>query len=271
MPISEAGYPLAAAVSPRVQVVETTGSTNADVVESVVADPERWPHLSLLLTNDQRAGRGRLDRSWTTPAGTALAVSVVVRVPDLPVEARGWIPLLAGAAMTRALAEQLYGTGHAARLKWPNDVLLDGGKICGILAEVVPGHPDVVVVGAGVNTRMPRTDLPVATATSFAAVGLECDEDKLLADYLRALDEQLSALLASRGDAAASGVLGEVQTVCSTLGTDVIVSLPDGSKLEGRAARIDGEGRLVVESGDVLTTVSAGDVTHVRLSGHLGR
>src|SRR5690349_2717393 len=134
MPISEAGYPLAAAVSPRLQVVETTGSTNADVVAAVVEDPERWPHLAVLLTNDQRAGRGRLDRSWTTPAGTALAVSVVVRVPGLPVEARGWIPLIAGAAMTRALAEQLYGTGHAARLKWPNDVLLDGGKICGILA-----------------------------------------------------------------------------------------------------------------------------------------
>lgn len=269
MPISEAGYPLAAAVSPRLQVVETTGSTNADVVAAVVEDPDRWPHLSVLLTNDQRAGRGRLDRSWTTPAGTALAVSVVVRVPGLPVEARGWIPLIAGAAMTRALAEQLYGTGHAARLKWPNDVLLDGGKICGILAEVVPGHPDVVVVGSGVNTRMPRTDLPVATATSFASVGLECDEDKLLADYLRALEEQLQALLTANGDAGASGVLAEVETLCSTLGTDVVVSLPDGSKLEGRAQRIDGAGRLVVESGDVLTTVAAGDVTHVRLQGHL--
>jgi BirA family biotin operon repressor/biotin-[acetyl-CoA-carboxylase] ligase len=270
MPISEDGFPLAAAVSPRLQVVETTGSTNADVVAAVVEDPGAWPHLALLLTNDQRAGRGRLDRSWTAPAGTALAVSVVVRVAGLPVEARGWIPLLAGAAMTRALAEQLYGTGHSARLKWPNDVLLDGGKICGILAEVVPGHPDIVVVGSGVNTRMPRTDLPVATATSFESFGLECDEDKLLADYLRALDEQLSALLAAHGDAAAAGVLGEVESLCSTLGVEVVVSLPDGSKLLGRAQRIDPEGRLVVETGDVVTTVAAGDVTHVRTQGHLG-
>jgi BirA family biotin operon repressor/biotin-[acetyl-CoA-carboxylase] ligase len=270
MPISEDGFPLAAAVSPRVQVVETTGSTNADVVAAVVEDPDAWPHLSLLLTRDQRAGRGRLDRTWTAPAGTALAVSVVVRVGGLPVQARGWIPLIAGAAMSRALAEQLYGTGHAARLKWPNDVLLDGGKICGILAEVVPGHPDIVVIGSGVNTRMPRTDLPVATATSFESVGLECDEDKLLADYLRALEEQLSALMTAHGDAEASGIHAEVESVCSTLGVEIVVSLPDGSKLLGRAKSIDPTGRLVVETGDVLTTVAAGDVTHVRLQGHLG-
>ncbi len=68
MPIPAAGYPLAAAHSPRVQVVETTDSTNADVIAAVTADPEGWPHLSLLVTDDQRAGRGRLDRSWTAPA-----------------------------------------------------------------------------------------------------------------------------------------------------------------------------------------------------------
>jgi BirA family biotin operon repressor/biotin-[acetyl-CoA-carboxylase] ligase len=264
MPIPEDGYPLTAAVSPRVQVVETTDSTNADVLSSADADPAAWPHLSVLLTNDQRAGRGRLDRSWTTPPGTALAVSVLVRVPDLPVPARAWIPLVAGAAMARAIGEQVRGTGHDARLKWPNDVLLDGGKICGILAEVVPAQPDAVVIGSGVNTRMPRTDLPVATATSFESVGLECDEDRLLADYLRALDEHLGALTAAGGDAAASGILREVGELCSTVGSDVVVSLPDGSKLEGRAQSIDDDGRLVVASGDVLTAVSAGDVVHVR-------
>ncbi|MFH8250724.1 biotin--[acetyl-CoA-carboxylase] ligase [Microbacterium sp. B2969] len=264
MPIPEAGYPLAAAVSPRVQVVPSTDSTNADVVAAVSEDPEAWPHLSLLLTTDQRAGRGRLDRTWTAPPGTALAVSVVVRMHALPVPARGWIPLIAGAAMARAIGAQLLGSGHSARLKWPNDVLLDAGKVCGILAEVVPGLPDAVVIGSGINTRMPRTDLPVATATSFEAVGLESDDDRLLADYLAALDELLRALAAAGGDADAAGVRAEVEGLCSTLGSDVVVSLPDGSKLVGRAQRLDSDGRLVVESGDVLTTVSAGDVVHVR-------
>lgn len=265
MSIPTGGYPRTATVSPRVQVVESTGSTNADVVRHVVEDPEEWPHLSMLLTTDQRAGRGRLDRSWVAPPDTALAVSVVVRVGAIPVAARGWIPLIAGAAMTRAVKAQLAGTGHFAALKWPNDVLLDGLKVCGILAEVVPGHPEIVVVGSGVNTRMQPVDLPVSTATSFAAVGLECDEDRLLADYLTALDDLINALGAAQGSAVASGVLAAVQAECSTIGSEVAVSLPDGEMMRGRATRIDEDGRLVVEQdSEFESAVSAGDVVHVR-------
>jgi BirA family biotin operon repressor/biotin-[acetyl-CoA-carboxylase] ligase len=264
MPIPEKGYPRAAEISPRLQVVETTDSTNADVLTAAADDPAGWPHLSALVTTDQRAGRGRLDRTWTTPPGTALAVSVLVRVAGLPMHARGWIPLAAGAAMTRAVAAQLTGTGNSAGLKWPNDVLVDGGKISGILAEVLPGNTDAVVIGAGVNTAMTRPDLPVSTAISFAALGLECDDDRLLADYLRALDEHLHALLSSHGDAAASGVLGEIEALCNTLGRDVSVALPDGSSLSGRAQRIDADGRLVVATGVDEVAVSAGDVVHVR-------
>jgi BirA family biotin operon repressor/biotin-[acetyl-CoA-carboxylase] ligase len=264
MSIPLEGYPRAAAVSPRLRIVESTDSTNADLVRAATAAPEQWPHLSAILTTDQRAGRGRLDRTWTAPQGTGLAVSVLVRVPDLPMEARGWIPLIAGAAMARAVIDQLRGTGHSAGLKWPNDVLLDGGKLSGILAEVVPAQPDSVVIGAGVNTRMTRADLPVETAISFAATGLDADEDRLLATYLTALDEQLSALTLAHGDAAASGVLGEVEALCTTLGSDVVVSLPDGTRLTGRAQRIDPAGRLVIASGDEETAVSAGDVVHVR-------
>ncbi|UUT35759.1 biotin--[acetyl-CoA-carboxylase] ligase [Microbacterium elymi] len=255
-------YPRTAAVSPRVQVRSSTGSTNADVAAAVAADPLGWPHLSLLLTHDQRAGRGRLDRSWTAPPGTALAVSVLVRVADVPPAARGWIPLIAGAAMTRAIRAQLGGSGHSAALKWPNDVLVDGGKICGILAEVVA--PDAVVIGSGINTTMARVDLPVVTATSFAAIGRTVDEDRLLADYLVALDEQLTALARSGGRAAEAGVRGEVEALCATIGADVRVSMPDGSTLEGRAQRLDDEGRLVVQSGATEIAVSAGDVVHVR-------
>ena len=86
----------------------------------------------------------------------------------------------------------------------------------------------------------------MTTATSFAAVGLEVDEDALLADYLRAVDEQLAALAAAGGDAAAAGVLGEIEALCTTIGAEVRVSLPDGTLLEGHAQRIDPSGRLVV-------------------------
>lgn len=263
MSIPAEGYPLAAAVSPRLQVVETTDSTNADVVAAVVADETAWPHLSALVTTDQRRGRGRLDRTWVAPPGTAIAVSVVVRVPGLPAPARGWIPLMAGAAMTRAVSAQL-PESHRVALKWPNDVLADGRKICGILAEVVPGHLDTVVVGAGVNTRMTEVDLPVSTAVSFAVLGQEADEDRLLADFLSALDEQVQALLVARGDAAGAGVKAGIEEICATLGSDVTVSLPDGTLLAGRAERIDESGRLVVVSNGAEIPVAAGDVTHVR-------
>jgi len=234
------------------------------MLASAAREPHAWPHLSVLLTDDQRSGRGRLDRSWQAPPGAALAVSVLVRADALPAHSRGWIPLVAGAAMARAVAAQVAEAGHDARVKWPNDVLLDGAKLCGILAEVVPGHPDAVVVGAGVNTRMTAEQLPVPTATSFAIAGLAVDEDRLLADCLTALDEQLRALEAAHGDAAAAGVLAEVEALCATLGREVSVSLPGGSTLEGRAQRIDPDGRLVVMTGLAETAVAAGDVVHVR-------
>ncbi|MFT4211414.1 MAG: biotin--[acetyl-CoA-carboxylase] ligase [Microbacterium sp.] len=264
MSTPEHGYPLVAQISPRVQVVDTTGSTNADVVAAAAADPGGWPHLSLLLTTDQRHGRGRLDRTWTAPAGTALAVSVVARVPGLPVHARGWIPLIAGTAMARAVGAQLGPAALDVAVKWPNDVLVAGKKICGILAEAVPAHPDAVVVGAGVNTRMRPEDLPVTTATSFAALGHEADEDRLLADYLTQLRDLLAALTDAGGDAEAAGIRDAVSAACATLGAEVTVSLPDGSQLTGTAARLDAEGRLVVAREGVEAVVAAGDVTHVR-------
>ena len=264
MSIAPHGYPRAAAVSPRLQVAETTGSTNADLLKAAAANFDQWPHLSVVLTTDQRTGRGRLDRTWTAPPDTGLAISVLVRVGALPTPARAWIPLIAGAAMARAVFQQVRGTSHTAGLKWPNDVLLDGGKLSGILAEVVPEHPDAVVIGAGVNTRMTRADLPVDTATSFASVGLDVDEDRLLADYLVALDTRLTALTAASGDAAAAGILGEIEALCTTLGSAVVVTLPDGARLHGRAQRIDPDGRLVVVQDGAETAVSAGDVVHVR-------
>ena len=259
-------YPRLSAVAARVEAVPRTGSTNADLVAAASAAPGALPHLSVLLTHDQTGGRGRLDRSWVAGPGQALAVSVLVRIAGVPVADRGWIPLVAGAAMTHAVAAQL--PQHRVRMKWPNDVLVDGRKVCGILAEALTSDRDGVVVGSGVNTRMTRVDLPVPTATSFAALGIEVDEDALLADYLTALDEQLRALAATGGDAGAAGVRAEVEALCVTLGQEVAVSLPSaeatGAVLRGRAQRIDADGRLVVAAGGAETAVSAGDVVHVR-------
>ncbi|MGW9112812.1 biotin--[acetyl-CoA-carboxylase] ligase [Microbacterium sp. NPDC055683] len=236
-----------------------TGSTNADLVRAV----DGWPHLGVLVTRDQRAGRGRLDRTWIAPPGAALAISVVLRVPGLPLSARSWIPLAAGLAMRDAVAAQ--APAHAVGVKWPNDVLVaDGGglrKICGILAEAAQ---DAVVVGAGVNTRLAADELPVPTATSFAALGLTADDDALVAAYVTRLDDLLGRLSRAEGDAVASGVRDEVAAACVTLGREVTVSLPDGGALRGTATAIAPDGRLVVDAVEGDVAVSAGDVVHVR-------
>lgn len=258
MPIPTEGYPLAAAVSPRFQVIDTVASTNAKLLHDVESDADAYPHLSVLMTRDQRAGRGRLDRSWTAPAGTALAVSVLLRVGAVAATDRGWIPLIAGAAMTRAVAAQL--PGHEVSLKWPNDVLVHRQKICGILAEVLPADPHVVVVGAGVNTTMTAAELPVTTATSFAALGREADEDRLLADYLTFLRDDIAALAVHGGTAVAPAI----GALCATIGREVVASLPGDTVVRGVAERLDEQGRLVIVADGVETVVSAGDVVHVR-------
>jgi len=255
---ADPGYPLAAAVTPRLQVAGTVDSTNEKLLADVAADPLGHPHLSVLLTRDQRAGRGRLGRSWTAPPGTALAVSVLLEVGAVAHADRGWIPLVAGSALRRAIAEQLVGLD--VTLKWPNDVQVSGLKISGILTEVLATDPHRVVVGAGVNTTMSEADLPLPTATSFAALGREVDEDRLVAAYLTALRDGIAALAVS----GSAGVAEEIAQVCSTLGSDVAVSLPDGTTLNGRAERLDADGRLVVATGGTEAVVSAGDVVHVR-------
>lgn len=248
--------PLTAAVASQLEVLSAAGSTN-EILSERARESLSTPHLSVILTDNQTAGRGRLGREWTAPPGASLAVSVLLR--RLPsADARGWIPLAAGVAMADAIAEQL--PHHDVAVKWPNDVLVDGRKICGILAQATQ---DAVVVGTGVNTAMTASQLPVPTATSFAVLGVEADADRLVATYLRALD-RLVADLAAAGDAVKSGLHAAVSERCATIGLDVKVSLPGDSVLVGTATALDANGRLLVLAGGTERPISAGDVVHVR-------
>lgn len=238
--------------APRVELREFSNSTNAELRDSL-RDGGEWPHGSVMLTRDQRQGRGRIDRSWSLPAGAGLAVSVLVRLDD--VSEPGWIPLAAGAAMAGAIDEQL----SYVELKWPNDVLVEGRKICGILAEVV--EPGVFIVGSGINTAMTAHQAPVRTATSFAMLGREADEDQLVASYWERLMTVLEML--------AEGRVGEVRSfvgdALGTIGRDVRAEMPDGTVVEGVAKTLDGAGRLVIvdDAGD-RTAVAAADIVHLR-------
>jgi BirA family transcriptional regulator, biotin operon repressor / biotin---[acetyl-CoA-carboxylase] ligase len=261
-------FPRAAAVSPRLEYLEHTGSTNDDLVARATGpDAASWPSLSVVVTTDQRTGRGRLGRSWVAPAGDSLAASVLLRIEGVPVERWAWVPLLAGAAMTRAVRSALESVPEPVpevMLKWPNDVLIDGAKVSGILCELLPA---AVVVGSGVNVSLGDEDLPTLTSTSLALAGVaDPDADALLAAYLTELANLVGRFSAAAGDAEAAGIRDEVQQLCGTIGTDVRVHLPDGTFLEGRATGIDGLGRIVVRSAtaSVPTAIAAGDVTHLR-------
>lgn len=252
--------PLSRGVAPHLQVIASTGSTNADLSDRVrTGGVEPW---TVLVTDDQRAGRGRLGRTWTAPPGASLAVSVAVPLAGVD-RAAGWIPLAAGLALRDTLATLL--PGRAVVVKWPNDVLVVGEsgerKICGILAELVDR---MVVLGSGINTAMTAEQLPVPTATSLAVEGGDPDADAVLSGYLVRLRGHVDALAARGGDADASGLRAAVIAACSTLGRDVDVELPDGARLGGRATDLDAEGRLVVATGGGPRTVTAGDVVHVR-------
>ncbi|CAN5518065.1 biotin--[acetyl-CoA-carboxylase] ligase [soil metagenome] len=250
--------PLSHAIAPLLELVPRVGSTNAELV----ARASGAPHFSVLATTDQTAGRGRLGRVWIAPPGKTLAVSVLLAPGDVSLERLGWIPLLAGLAMTRAVAGLV--PAHAVSLKWPNDVHIDGLKVSGLLTEYVAGA-HAIVVGAGLNLTMNADELPTPTSTSLTLNGAVDDEllDAALSAYLGELQNLYTEFAGARFDAAA-GLRREVVRVCSTLGRRVRVELPGGDDLYGSAEDIDGEGRLVVRERGVVHSVAAGDVTHLR-------
>jgi BirA family transcriptional regulator, biotin operon repressor / biotin---[acetyl-CoA-carboxylase] ligase len=251
--------PRAAALLARLDVVSEAASTNTELVAAVTADPDAWPAPAALVTDHQRAGRGRLGRAWSARAGESLAISVLLR-PRVPAERLGWLSLAAGAAMTEALR----GLGVDASSKWPNDVLIGGRKVCGVLAEALPGFRGVVI-GAGLNHRIPAEALPVPTATSLAIEGGPTDPDLLIAAYLERLLALVGAFEAAAGEPEASGLRAAVLAASGTIGREVRVDLPSGP-ITGTAVDVDGEGRIVVDRGPVLgrTACATGDVEHLR-------
>ncbi|GAA2726117.1 MULTISPECIES: biotin--[acetyl-CoA-carboxylase] ligase [Streptomyces] len=240
-------------------VVERTGSTNSDLV---AAD---GPEGAVLVAEEQSAGRGRLDRTWSAPPRSGLFLSVrLTPGPGVPADRWGWLPLLAGVATATALARV---AGVDTALKWPNDLLVTVGdeerKTGGILAERTG---DSVVVGIGLNVTLRADELPVPTAGSLALAGAELlDRDTILRAVLRSLEEWYGTWRAAGGDPAASRLQEAYAAGCATLGRTVRAELPGGTDLVGEAVAVDGDGRLVLATADgVQEPVGAGDIVHLR-------
>jgi BirA family transcriptional regulator, biotin operon repressor / biotin---[acetyl-CoA-carboxylase] ligase len=239
-----------------VRVVAETGSTNADLLAEASGGAREGV---VLAAEAQSAGRGRLGRQWVSPPRSALMFSVLLCPAAVPPSLRGWVPLLTGVAVASALRAR---AAVDAWLKWPNDVLVNGAKVAGILAEQ---SGDAIVVGTGINVSTTREQLPVPEATSLALEGAaSTDRGLLLAAVLTELERWYLAWTGARGDATECGLREEYQRLCATLGRQVRVLLPGGTTVTGTAAEVDDIGRLVVAAASGIVPVSAGDVVHVR-------
>jgi BirA family biotin operon repressor/biotin-[acetyl-CoA-carboxylase] ligase len=240
----------------RLDVVERTGSTNADLLARA-ADGEDVAG-AVLIAEQQTAGRGRNGRVWSSP-GAQLTMSVAVDVGDVPADAWGWLPLATGVAVVDAVAAV---TAVRSGLKWPNDVLADGRKLAGILTEVAPAQRSIVV-GIGLNVTLQIDEVPDADATSLRALGVERPERGLLVRaILLELSHRFDSWRAANG--ADAKLLADYRARSVTIGSAVRAILPGGREVLGQARSIDEQGRLHIESDTGTVAVSAGDVVHLR-------
>lgn len=236
----------------QIETTAETGSTNA-----VLGARARAGGTSgqVLVSDYQSQGRGRFTRVWEAPPGKSVAISVLLRPAAVEPRRWLWLPLVAGLAVADGLRA---ATGVDARLKWPNDVLIAGRKVCGILAERVEGTPPAVVIGMGINTLLSQDELPVPTATSLALAGAEVVPGEVVREVLRALERWYLTWAAGDDLREAYGAR------CDTVGRPVRVVISDTESVEGEATGVDADGRLLVRAGDQVRAFSAGDVWHLR-------
>lgn len=236
---------------------EVTPSTNDDcrqLAEQGAAEG------ALVLAEVQEQGRGRRGHRWFGRAGDCLQFSVLLRPPIRPQDAT-LIPLLAATAVARAIKKAgIEGVG----IKWPNDVLIDGRKVCGVLCEMSVDMEGIqyAMLGMGLNVNTPGERFPAelqAIACSLASVsGRTWRRGELLVAILKELDAQLT--LAWQGDT--PQILQAWREVAVTLGRRIDVLMPDGAVLKGVAEDVNGQGALMLrDDNGALRALHSGEVS----------
>ncbi len=234
---------------------EEIDSTNRYLADLAAQRPPSERSGVVAVADRQTAGHGRHDRRWEAPARSSMLASVLV-VAEVDVEVR---PLLLGAAALAGAQAVEALCGLSVELKWPNDLLVGGRKLGGLLAEVIDA---ATVVGCGINLsweRFPPDLAETATAVNLAG-GTVVSVDALLVSWLVGFEREIAALEAGR----AADLVERMSSRMATLGRVVRIDRVDGS-IRGTAQHLDSGGRLVIvdESGE-LRTVAEGDVVHLR-------
>jgi len=243
----------------RIEYYEELESTNTEALRLAL---ENAPEGTVVIADAQSEGRGRLDRIWESPPSLNLYLSVVLR-PDIPAAASSLIPLMVGVAVADIISK--YDPGQV-RLKWPNDVLIDGKKICGILTEMRTKADRVhfIIVGIGVNINMRKLDFPRGireTATSLRIL-TECELDRI--DVAIRLFESLERwyrIFLSGGEAA---IREKWLQYADIIGKRIEVVFKSETQ-RGTVVGLDEHGALLLEGETGVQQVLAGDVYIERL------
>lgn len=236
-----------------IKYFESIGSTNDEALAWAANDAK---DLSLVIADEQTAGRGRLDRKWFTPSGTALAFSLVIRPT---VEERPHLSRIVGLAAL-AVSDILRARDLTPQIKWPNDVLLLGHKVAGILVESVWSGEDIdcVVVGIGINVL--KGSVPPEDRLHFPATSLE-DELGYPPDRLEILFDVLSALIDLRPRLGTAELLSRWAESLAFLGEQVQVAVENEQPVVGQILGLDQDGSLRLRDGhDKTVAVRFGDV-----------
>ena len=236
-----------------VRYFDSVGSTNNEALAWAASEAK---DLSLVIADEQTAGRGRLDRKWLTPRGTALAFSLILRPTA---EEKPYLTRMVGLAAL-AIADALRTRGLVAQIKWPNDVLLNGRKVAGILVESVwtGEEVDCLVIGIGVNVlhgAVPATELLQFPATSLEeALGPAIERDRVLHDIL-------AGIVALRRHISTDSFIASWEKALAFRGEQVQVEEGSGISIVGKLLGLESDGSLRLSSEDGKSiTVRFGDV-----------
>ena len=239
-----------------IRVFERTTSTN-DIIARLARDGIR--EGAVVFAESQSRGRGRLGRLWLSPARKGLWFSILLR-PDLPPQSATQLTVAAAAALARAIALQ---TRLVPEIKWPNDILIRGRKVAGILTELTAelDHIKEVVLGIGVDVNLDAAELPPELRKAATSLKIESgqamDRAELAVAILRELDSDYERIRRGQFELVAA----EWQRRCGTLGREVSIRIGD-RVVRGRAESLDAEGALLVRTQHGrLERIIGGDVT----------
>jgi len=239
-----------------IRVFEQTTSTN-DVVEKLARDGVK--EGVVVFAESQTKGRGRLGRKWMSPARKGLWFSILLR-PELRPQATTQLTVASATAVRRAIEIQ---TELTPEIKWPNDILLRGRKVAGILTELNAELDRIkyVILGIGVDVNLNPSDFPVELRTQATSLKAERGKPVSRADLAVTILRELDADYARIGLGGFSTVADEWESYCTTIGRDVAIQVGE-REIRGRAEALGEEGALLVrtEHGH-LEPIVGGDVT----------